>query len=227
MRPTGRRAGSLPFLHRTTVTPAQSVLCKAAIVRGRCSLGVLVQYMSSCLGPWPPFLSWLWKPLFSSYKTEQNTQQNGGGGRPQREPVYPRSMDQQPKQPDQLNFSQCRNHRTKLSSKHLVGNSLQIPLYLQFSAFCCLNYFLSYHPYLKYLSIFEDHEYRGFLFSWWLDLHHEGLFWFLSWALFHILWAHRSWTEQMLNETHPSYLLADINNCAHFNKRRYLGITKK
>lgn len=91
-------AGSLPFLHRTTVTTAQSVLCKAAIVWGWCSLRVLVQYMPSCLGPWPPFLSWLWKPLFSRYKGEQNTQQNGGGveGRLQRESVYPGRMDQQP-----------------------------------------------------------------------------------------------------------------------------------
>lgn len=57
---------------------------------------------------------------------------------------------------------------------------------------------------------------------------------FTSWrpfsiSLFHVPWAHGPWTEQMLNEAHPSYwyLLADINNCAHFNKRRYLGITKK
>ena len=48
-------AGSLPFLHCTTVTTAQSVLCKAAIVQGWCSLGVLVQCMSSCLDPQPLF----------------------------------------------------------------------------------------------------------------------------------------------------------------------------
>lgn len=76
-------------------------------------------------------------------------------------------------------------------------------------------------------SLFEIFEH--FWRSWWLDLHHEGLFQFLCVALFHVPWAHGPWTEQMLNEAHPSYwyLLADINNWAHFNKRRYLGITKK
>lgn len=66
------------FLHRTIVGITQSVLCKAAIVQGWCSLGVLVQYMSSCLGPRLPFLSWLRKTFFSHYKKKQNVQQNGG-----------------------------------------------------------------------------------------------------------------------------------------------------
>ena len=53
-------------------------------------------------------------------------------------------------------------------------------------------------------------------------------FWFLSLALCYIFWVRGLWTEQMINEALLGYwdVLADINNIAHFNKRRYLEITK-
>ena len=78
MQPTGFRRWFPPSLRCTAVTTTQRVLCRAAYVQSWCSLRVLVQDISSCLGPWPPFLSWLCKTLFSRYQREQNAQQNGG-----------------------------------------------------------------------------------------------------------------------------------------------------
>lgn len=99
MQPTGPRLCSLPFLHGTTVTTAQRVLCKAAIVWGWCSLRVLVQYTSSCLGPWPPFLSCFEKPCSAvARENKMPCKPRGGGGKQlQRKSVYPRHMDQKPK----------------------------------------------------------------------------------------------------------------------------------
>ena len=83
------------------LAPSVSVPCSGdcyiacALQRHVCeagALGVLVQDISPCLGPWPPFLFWLWETLCSRYQTEQNAQQNGG--KHCRDNVYTRHKDQ-------------------------------------------------------------------------------------------------------------------------------------